>query len=211
MVMLNTSYISHLKGYLCKLRMKEEFNDIKFEEVPVEFYSDSNKALFQTCTFCSKDLSLGDETYMIEKSFKINPNNGQKNTVFEYAICMSCNIKKMQAMSEESIRNIQNYMQENFVFEQMEKQLGNHNRLEECVVTGEKIGDLEEYNIVGQFVGDKMIVGQFPLLFSPSIGEEIQELLSQKTKDEFDDFMNTINDVPPELKELFKTKRPVLV
>ena len=36
---------------------------------------------------------------------------------------------------------------------------------------------------------------------SPSI-ERTQELLSQQTKDEFDDFMSTINNVPPELKEL---------
>ena len=56
-----------------------------------------------------------------------------------------------------------------------------------------------------------MVLGHFPILLSPTIGEEIQELLSQETKDEFDDFMNTINEVPPELKELFKTKRPVII
>ena len=65
--------------------------------------------------------------------------------------------------------------------------------------------------MIGQFIGNEMIVGQFPVVMSPSIGEELQELLSQQTKDEFDDFMSTINNVPPELKELFKSKRPVLV
>ena len=103
-------------------------------------------------------------------------------------------------------------MAENFVLEELEAQADlDRELLTKCAATGVKKEGLEEYNIVGQFVSDKMIVGQFPILLSPSIGEEIQELLSQKTKDEFDDFMDTINDVPTELKELFKTKRPVLI
>lgn len=188
------------------------FDEISFDEIPVEFHSDSEKKPFCKCTFCSKDLTTGEDTYMVEKSFKVNPNNGKKNTVFEYAICMSCNIKKMEAMSVESVQNIKSYMEENFVLQNWEKQAQNNSgHLDKCVATGKLKSELDEYNIVGQFVGDKMITGQFPILLSPSIGEEIQELLSQQTKDEFDDFMSTINDVPPELKELFKTKRPVLV
>lgn len=184
---------------------------IDFEEIPKEFYSDLNQEVFKNCTFCSKDLSVGLVTYLIEKSFKINPSNGMKNTVFEYAICSPCNLKKLEAMSEESVENIKKYITEHFKF--LEFELSKHNRdpFSKCVVTGIPVEDLEEYNIVGQFVGDKMIKGQFPVLMSPSIGDEIQELLSQKTKDEFDDFMSEITGVPPELKELFKIKRPVLI
>ena len=40
---------------------------------------------------------------------------------------------------------------------------------------------------------------------------KLRKLLQEITIDEFDDFMNTINEVPPELKELFKTKRPVII
>jgi hypothetical protein len=149
---------------------------------------------------------------MIEKSLKINPNNGKKNTVFEYAICMSCNLKKMSAMSSESVSNIKSYMQENFSQEDWElKTNSGSNLFEKCAVTGKNVEELSEYNIIGQFFSNKMVLGHFPILLSPAVGEEIQELLSQETKDEFDDFMKTINDVPPELKELFKTKRPVIL
>lgn len=186
-------------------------DDIDFKEIPKEFYSDLNQGIFKNCTFCSTDLSFGFVTYLIEKSFKINPSNGMKNTVFEYAICSPCNVKKLEAMSEESIENIKKYMLEHF--KTLELELSNENRdpFSKCVVTGIPVEDLEEYSIVGQFVGDKMIKGQFPVLMSPSIGVEIQELLSQKTKDEFDEFMSEITGVPPELKELFKIKRPVLI
>ena len=191
---------------------KQDFDSINFQEIPSEFYCDSNDSVFEECTFCRKNLLTCSETYMIEKSFKINPNNGKKNTVFEYAICMSCNLKKMNAMSSESISNIKSYMQENFSQESFElKTNSGSNLFEKCAVTGKNIQELSEYNIIGQFFSKKMVLGHFPILLSPRIGEEIQELLSQETKDEFDDFMNTINDVPPELKELFKIKRPVIL
>lgn len=191
---------------------KQDFDSINFQDIPADFYCDSNDSVFEECTFCRKKLFTSSGSYMIEKSFKINPNNGKKNTVFEYAICMSCNLKKMNAMSSESVSNIKLYMQENFSQEDWELKINSGSNLfKKCAVTGKNVKELSEYNIIGQFLSNKMVVGHFPILLSPSIGEEIQELLSQETKDEFDDFMNTINDVPPELKELFKTKRPVIV
>jgi len=39
----------------------------------------------------------------------------------------------------------------------------------------------------------------------------MQEVLSKKTKESFDDFMDFIGDVPPGLEELFKTRKPVFV
>jgi hypothetical protein len=185
------------------------FDYKKLKKIPKEFHSDLENVPFSTCTFCSKSLLKSHDPYMIEKSYKVNPVNGKKNTLFEYAICLACNIRKMESMSKESIQNIRSYMENNFVLEEWDLQK-NNNLFEKCIVTGKPVKELEEYNIVGQFIGDKMIVGHFPILLSPSIGDEIQELLSQKTKDEFDDFMNTINGIPTELKELFKTKRPIL-
>ncbi len=187
-------------------------NDFSLEDIPEDFHSDLDKKSFCDCTFCGKDLLQGEVSYMIEKSFKVNPNNEKRNTVFEYAICMDCNMRKMEAMSEESVQNIQDYMKENFVLEEWEDQSQKRkDPFAECLVTGTPVEELDEYNIVGQFIGDKMVSGQFPILISPSIGEDIQELLSQQTKDEFDDFMDTITNVPPELKALFKTNRPVFV
>ena len=191
---------------------KQDFDSINFQDIPSEFYCDANGSVFEECTFCRKKMFASSEAYMIEKSFKINPNNGKKNTVFEYAICMSCNLKKMNAMSSESVSNIKSYMQENFSQEDWElKTNSGSNLFEKCAVTGKNVEELSEYNIIGQFFSNKMVLSHFPILLSPAIGEEIQELLSQETKDEFDDFMNTINEVPPELKELFKTKRPVII
>lgn len=187
-------------------------NSFSLEDIPDQFHSDLDQKPFCDCTFCGQDLLTAEVNYMIEKSIKVNANNNQKHTVFEYAICMDCNKQKMEAMSVESVKNIQQYMETNFVIEEWEEHTeSNKDPFSKCLVTGVPVEELEEYNIIGQFIGDKMIGGQFPILISPSIGEEIQELLSQETKDEFDDFMDTITNVPPELKALFKTNRPVFV
>jgi hypothetical protein len=199
--------------YLIHLIVDSNFlNDFLLSDIPEDFHSDLEQNIFCDCTFCGDNLLKGEVSYMIEKSFKVNPNNNKRNTVFEYAICMDCNTRKMKAMSAESVSNIQQYMANNFLLEGLNDHVDDESDpFAKCLVTGTPIEELEEYNIVGHFIGDKMISGQFPILISPSIGEEIQELLSQQTKDEFDDFMSTITNVPPELKALFKTKRPVFV
>jgi hypothetical protein len=60
------------------------------------------------------------------------------------------------------------------------------------------------------FQGDKMLVGEFPYIISLEAMEELTELLSDETKDEFDDFKKNLLGGPPELEELLKG-RPVLV
>lgn len=186
--------------------------DYKFQDVPKEFYQDAEGKAFCNCTFCGNDLG-GDEAYMIEKAFKANPDTGQKVTLYEYAICMPCSMKKMEAMSEESVQNIKMYMQEHVYGKWGGEEIPDNykEKLLTCPATGNNIADLQEYNYVGQFLGDKMILGTFPMAIDASLGESMQELLSESTKKEFDDFMDTITDIPPELRVLFKSKRPVLV
>lgn len=185
-------------------------DDLKVIDIPNSFNQDSEGKPFHKCTFCSSELQNSGIPYVVEKSFK-KP-LGQKDyvTVFEYAICMNCSIKKMEVISKESMKTIQEYMANNV--HSMKKQfdlISYDEKVSKCAVTGKNINELEEYNMVGQFIGDKLILKEFPIIISSEIGEEIQSLLSKETKEEFDKFMDTINDVPPELKELFKTKRPV--
>ncbi|MFT6747382.1 MAG: hypothetical protein ACJAZ2_001734 [Glaciecola sp.] len=186
--------------------------EYKLQDIPQEFFQDAEGKAFCECTFCGDELS-DENAYMIEKAFKANPETGVKVTLYEYAICMSCSMKKMEAMSEESVQNIQMYMQEN-VYDKWggdEIPKNYKDKLTTCPATGNSIESLQEYNYVGQFVGDKMMLGTFPMAIDASLGESMQDLLSDSTKKEFDDFMDTITDIPPELKELFKSKRPVLV
>ena len=198
--------------------MPKKLNKITMDKIiktiiPKDFHQDSEGQEFKVCTFCAKSLSE-TEPYMIEKNFKVNPFNKIKSTAFEYAICLPCSIKKMNAMSKESTENIKRYMQENVFDELMNEQFLKstfEEKTKHCAVTGKLRVELTEYSLVGQFIGNQMILKEFPIVVSSEIGEEMQNLLSEQTKKEFDDFMDTITGIPPELKSLFKTKRPILV
>ena len=152
--------------------------------------------------------------YIIEKSIKNNLDKGVKMTVFEYAICQACSIKKMQAMSKESVQNIQAYMKEHVIDDTIASLSENKDyqkKIAACPVTGKSNLEMGEYNLIGQFIGNKMIVKEFPLIMNVEVSESMQDLLSEETKKEFDDFMDTITGIPPELRVLFKTKRPILM
>ena len=186
-------------------------DETKFMDIPSVFYQDSEAKPFTNCTFCNKSFQ-SQEPYMIEKSFKKNLENNIQSTVYEYAICLECGVKKMNAMSKESIQNIQNYMQEN-VFPGFNEKIESNSfdeKIKNCAATGRPKETLSEYTLVGQFLGDKMLLKEFPLILSSEVGEEIQELLSEHTKREFDNFMDTITGIPPELRSLFRSKRPIL-
>ena len=192
--------------------MKEESNDNlspQLTEIPNRFHQDGEGRPFDQCTFCEQNLAeVGP--YLIEKSMKVNRDTGRHYTVYEYAICGSCSRKKMEAMSKESVANIQRYMSENLNLDNFLSSAKTfEDKIGRCPITGQAINDLEEYNLVGQFVGDQMILGQFPMAVDAAVGEGMQDLLSEQTKKEFDDFMDTVNGIPPELRSLFKTKRPI--
>lgn len=185
--------------------------EIKLQEIPKDFFQDGEGAEFKRCTFCENDLLAGG-VYLIEKFFKVNPDTGRRYTLYEYAICNSCSQKKMEAMSAESIANIQRYMAEHLdSISNVNTQESYEEKMSKCPITGESISNLSEYNVAGQFIGNKMILGAFPIAINPVVGEGMQDLLSEQTKKEFDDFMDTVKGIPPELRSLFKTKRPILV
>jgi hypothetical protein len=50
-----------------------------------------------------------------------------------------------------------------------------------------------------------------PMLISSEAAEELSELLSQSTKDELDDFVSRNFGIPPELRDLPITTRPILI
>ena len=56
-----------------------------------------------------------------------------------------------------------------------------------------------------------MMVADFPYAIGPKAMDELTDLLSNKTLGEMDDFLGTYFTGPPEVNELFKPRRPVLL
>lgn len=183
--------------------------------IPEEFYCFETKAPFTECKVCEKDLTKGDTDYFVEKAVRNYTDHEVSDVIYEYAMCIDCAHQMNSKMSSESLANIQNYFasQPNFMNKMAAYQRGDTedgaDALNKCAITGEPVDSLEEYMLYGHFRGGEMVQSSMPYLLSGQVMDEISQLLSNETLGEIDDFMGQHFGGPPELEELWKTRRPV--
>ena len=194
----------------------EHQHEVKIE-IPKIFYSDADEKPFETCVMCGKDLIPSGEEYMVEKVFKTYQGHDFVSTVFEFAICLDCHKKMQQTMSEESMQNMQRYYEDI-----MRKKGGNsvminmqtfdiNQWLSKCFFTDKPISEMEEYQVVGVFKGDKLILNQVPMVMGGEVMEEMAELLSKQTRDEMNGFREKYLGPPPEISEIFYGKKLIML
>ena len=69
----------------------------------------------------------------------------------------------------------------------------------------------ESCNIVAYFKGNKISPTMPAVCVSTQVIENMQDLISKKTRDNFDDFTDFLGGVPPDLEDLFKVRPRVLI
>ena len=164
---------------------------------------------------CKTFLLADGVSYVIEKAFKRHANFEVEDVVFEYAMCESCAMQMSGAMSEESMEKVSNYFHTHVDFGARSRYLLSEDPIElshwvgGCVVKGTPREELSEYQVLGQFVGEKLIFNVFPYLIGGEAMKELSMLLSKETLGEIDGFMDNFG-LPPELKDLWKDK-PIMV
>lgn len=190
--------------------MEEEAESYMLEEIPDIFKSDLTETYFEKCTICSVSLLDPPTNYIVEKAFKHHAKFNITDTVFEYAVCMDCYQKIHKQFSKSSKQRVEAYFRENtdLVGRKQhnfsEGKLGLENWLGNCAVKGTDKDTLGEYQIAAHFVGDKMLLHEFPILLSGEAVDEIQELLSPETRGEIDGLTDQFLGLPPEFKEALK-------
>ncbi|MBN2215632.1 MAG: hypothetical protein JW723_15490 [Bacteroidales bacterium] len=193
--------------------MDSERNINKFHviEIPKVFKTFISEEYFRNCITCDKYL-LDDETeYVIEKVIR------DGYVELEYSMCMDCVEKMRLKMSKESMERVNQYFEKNFNFYDRRYDLLSSQSsdiddyISSCLFKNKSIHELEEYQLLGHCRGDKMLLSVFPYMVSKDAIEEVQELLSAKTREELDDFTDKHFGLPPDLKEIIRSKRPVFL
>lgn len=180
-------------------------------EIPKTFKTFISEEYFQNCISCNKYLLTADSLYVIEKAIKDN------YIEFEYAMCIECAIEMRKQLSRESLERIDKYFEEHVNLpDKINHFLENNctsvdDYLSTCLISGLSINDLNEYQIFALCEGKELLMSLFPYMISHAITEEMQELLSAKTKDELDDFTSRHFDLPPEWKESIRGKKIILL
>jgi len=176
--------------------------------IPSLFFNTVKDLPFSNCSKCNRFLLDESVEYMIEKVLVPN------DVLYEFAICSKCIISLQQEISKESLHNMQQFSEKEL---NNSIQTINHLVNEDYNTIKKKLSiqtpklSYENCNIMAFFKGTNLMEGYPAVCVSTQALENMQEILSKKTKDSFDDFMDFIGDVPPGLEELFKTRKPVFV
>ncbi len=207
--------------------MNNDFEDFEEEQeaeefpklvaIPKEFYSEATGKPFECCSVCEKGLLQPETWYMVEKAVKRYVKYNVQDIIFEYAICMECHAEMEARLSTESKQNMQEYMRTHADLEARadafydREDFDVNSWIGQCAVTGVPRAELTEYQMVASFNGDKMAYTLMPLILGMKALDEMVQLLSNKSLDELNDFKDRITGMPPDLRELFKESKFVMI
>ncbi|MEJ2593833.1 MAG: hypothetical protein P8100_01585 [bacterium] len=194
--------------------MREEDYSI---DIPELFFSDTDGKPFEHCQVCGKFLLEPGNSYVIEKAFKNYKGYDFNTTLFEYAICLDCHMQLQKTMSDESVSRLQQYYMEimsrkdSLPFPLASKNFELDRWISNCFFKGEPVKEMEEFQLVAQFNGNKMVTSVPPMVVGEQAMEEMAELLSDKTIDELNNFRDRYLGPDPALEELFSRKKLLLI
>ena len=83
--------------------------------------------------------------------------------------------------------------------------------LSKCFFKGDEITEMNEYQLVAQFNGNKMLMNMPPMIIGEKAMEEMAELLSDKTVDEMNGFREKFLGPSPEIEELIYGKKLIMI
>lgn len=194
-----------------------EFYETQFADIPREFYAEATGQPFEHCSVCNKYLLAPNTWYMVEKAVKRYPKYQHEDTIFEYAICVECHMQMHEKLSTESKQRLAQFMAERVNLEQRTHQLYRAGSFElqdwigRCAVTLKPQAELTEYQIMAPFNGNRLAYTTFPMMLSAAALDEMVELLSNHSLDVLNGFKDDITGMPPDLHELFKESRFVVM
>jgi hypothetical protein len=175
----------------------------QYIRVPRVFQSFLRNDLFDRCLVCDHFLLADGKQYVIEK--------GIRNTevIFEYAMCFDCYGSLGEELSSESSSRIEQYYHlrgVDFVGRRREllraTSYSVNPWIDRCIVTGRARAGCSEYQIFAQCDGQDLLFTYVPFMISGDAIEEMVGLLSSKTRDRLNGFIDEFLGIPPELKSL---------
>ncbi len=186
----------------------------KFVPIPSEFHSLENDGPFNKCLKCEAELLQSGMPYLIERVFV------QQEPIVEYAMCEACVMASQSELSVESRQAVTDYMLSNLDVSQRLGRLSEwaeqgsddaSELMNRCLFSGTRAEDCREKQIAAWCQGDQMRVDHvFPMMISGVAIEELNGVLSEKTRGWIDDFVGDNFGMPPEFCDN-PDFRPVLI
>ena len=169
------------------------------ESIPPELFEEESKEQHRHCKICSKDLMDG-EPYAIQKVLKNYDDEDKPQVLFDFALCQTCLEEARGELSLESRQRIDAFMLEGLQNLEDAHETTHHRYQSKCcTLSGQALSEVDEYQIMAICQGDQIL--DSPICLSDKMLEEIQALLSDKSRDELNRFTENNFGWPPELKK----------
>lgn len=163
--------------------------------IPEEFYSFNTGQPFCECSDCGKDLLEPGVVYVIEKAIRQYAGYTAKDVIFEVAICLECVERIKDEISAESMRNMMKFYEEMMM---NGAQVEPGDSLTKCAATGTPRKELTNYQINALCNGTELSPLQPPYLISGEVLDEMNDILSDATRDFLDDYQQKFIGPSPE-------------
>jgi hypothetical protein len=183
--------------------------------VPKLFWSEYHGAPFDRCVDC--DCLLEDaELYLIQRSFV------GTEPIFEFAICRQCHESMSEQCSEETAQAVTLFMQECLLRRAEEMQEvatasdAFHKCVDECVSCSRPRSDCHRYGVGGLCVSSQLVIEvgfltRSPVMICHDCELSISDLVSKKTRDTWNKFVEDHFGGPPGVGLDLPTGTPVLL
>jgi len=172
--------------------------------IPKIFQPFGDEGPFQECMICSCDLLDEDDDvqYVIERAFVGD------EPIYEFAICVDCQHEMFEELSGESRQRIQAHFEERVDLADRrellisESELDLDSWIDACVLTKTKRKSSRAHAIYGHCCGSNLLFSYMPYVVSEEGMQGLQHLISKKTRDQLDGFVDDYLGLPPEFKDL---------
>jgi len=148
--------------------------------------------------------------YAIQKVFKNYPGEEKPQAIFDFAMCEKCMTEARAELSLESRMRIDRFMMEGF---QKLEESGDDPQVrfegQRCTISGQSLAESREYQVMAVCQGESLL--DSPVSLSEDMLHQIQELLSEKSRDELNRFSENNFGWPPELRKAIRDGDLVLV
>lgn len=174
---------------------------------------DQENGLFTRCRICDRDLTAPDAEYLVEKMVRNDHQEWGPQELFAFAICLPCAQDMQGQMSSSSQQALEEFSERHL--ESLARRPGwtPQQSLEEhsCFFSGKPLQQEEAYQVTGLFRGKELQSHRPVMLVGSTVIEEMQENISQATRDEMDRFTGDNFGWPPEVREALQGKRLLLI
>lgn len=191
------------------------YYNLPVTDIPQIFLPHKSDQPFSNCINCQSNLLDENTEYVIEKAIRQYREYQTYDVVFEYAMCMSCAQLMRRELSRESLEQVEQFMHKSNLLKSRQTLINQNDWnidhwLSHCAVSGLAMESQEEYQLFAHCRGGQLVFSAMPYMISGIVAEAMSELLSAKTRDELNRFVDDNFGIPPELKKPI-TDKPILL